>query len=617
MKDMMSQIVALALVALAAGTLPAQVDPEVLAAETGRIDVMRRAQQSAVAVMAPGGQGGGSGVVITPDGFALSNFHVTQGAGPAMKCGMADGRLYDAVLVGVDPVGDVALIKLLGRDDFPHAELGDSDRVRQGDWVFAVGNPFLLATDFQPTVTYGIVSGVHRYQYPADTLLEYTDCIQTDASINPGNSGGPLFDSEAKLIGINGRGSFEKRGRVSVGVGYAISINQIKNFLGHLHSGRILDHATLGARVSTDSDGRVVVVDILAESDAARRGIQVGDEIVAFGGRAISTVNAFKNVLGIFPKGWRVPLTYRRAGETVDVLVRLDGVHDEEELLAKIENRHKRPRAPRPGQPNPDQPGDKPGEEQKPEGDKPEGAPQEPPSEEKPGDQGDSKPDENPSADPMQIAAPPAVRDQFEPRRGYANYYFNRLRRQDVWSRFVRDSEFDSLKGEWTLTGVLAAGGDAEFRISDTTCSCALPGGQVQLASVDDLTDAIEPAGSGGLLAALYLWRMLLVDGPDKLGDVYYLGQAPVAGAPELADVLVGKYGGVEVYFYFEPSTGQLVALELYRAPHEDPCEVYFSSYSLVDGRSFPSAFEVRSGDNVYAAVKLTSLRFGNAEEQP
>ena len=84
---------------------------------------------------------------------------------------------------------------------------------------------------------------------PAGTLLEYTDCLQTDASINPGNSGGPLFDAEGRLIGINGRGSFEKRGRVNVGVGYAISINQIKNFLGYLHSGRIVDHATLGARV--------------------------------------------------------------------------------------------------------------------------------------------------------------------------------------------------------------------------------------------------------------------------------------------------------------------------------------------------------------------------------
>ena len=118
-----------------------------------------------------------------------------------------------------------------------------------------MGNPFLLATDFQPTVTSGIISGVHRYQFPAGTLLEYADCLQTDASINPGNSGGPLFNGQGQVVGINGRCSFDKRGRVSVDVGYAISINQIKNFLGVLHSGRIVDHATLGARVASDDAG--------------------------------------------------------------------------------------------------------------------------------------------------------------------------------------------------------------------------------------------------------------------------------------------------------------------------------------------------------------------------
>ena len=107
---------------------------------------------------------------------------------------------------------------------------------------------------------------MHRYQFPAGTLLEYTDCLQTDASINPGNSGGPLFDAQGPADRHQRPGSFEKRGRVNVGVGYAISINQIKNFLGALHSGRIVDHATLGARVAADDDGRVVVTDILETS---------------------------------------------------------------------------------------------------------------------------------------------------------------------------------------------------------------------------------------------------------------------------------------------------------------------------------------------------------------
>ncbi|MEZ6095155.1 MAG: trypsin-like peptidase domain-containing protein [Pirellulaceae bacterium] len=164
-----------------------------------------------------------------------------------MKCGLNDGSYLDAVLVGVDPTGDVALIKLTGKETYPFAVMGDSDEVRIGEQCFAAGNPFLLAHDFKPTITYGIVSGKHRYQYPEGGILEYADCIQTDASINPGNSGGPLFNANGHLIGINGRGSFEKRGRVNVGVGYAISVNQIKRFIPMLKAGRIVDHATLAA----------------------------------------------------------------------------------------------------------------------------------------------------------------------------------------------------------------------------------------------------------------------------------------------------------------------------------------------------------------------------------
>jgi S1-C subfamily serine protease len=284
-------------------------------AEANRIAVVAKARPSVVAVFAPGGQGGGSGVLIDREGYALTNFHVVEGSGPVIQCGLPDGILYDAVLVGLDRVGDVALIKLLPKEPgkpFPAATLGDSDRVRAGDWSFAMGNPFLLATDFTPTVTYGMVSGVHRYQYPAGTLLEYTDCIQVDTSINPGNSGGPLFNMQGELIGINGRGSFDKRARINSGVGYAISINQIKNFMGHLRAGLDADHATLGAIVKSQSEDltRLEVQDVQDDADVFRRGLQIGDELISFAGRPMQTVNEFKNVLGIFPKEWRLPLSY-------------------------------------------------------------------------------------------------------------------------------------------------------------------------------------------------------------------------------------------------------------------------------------------------------------------
>src|SRR5437868_12143533 len=133
------------------------VDKRILDAEAKRIAAIEKVKPTVVAVFAAGGQGGGSGVVITPDGYALTNFHVVAGLGPTMQCGLADGILYDAVLVGLDKVGDVALIKLLPKQadkPFPFAAMGDSDKVRAGDWSMAMGNPFLLATDFTPTVTY-------------------------------------------------------------------------------------------------------------------------------------------------------------------------------------------------------------------------------------------------------------------------------------------------------------------------------------------------------------------------------------------------------------------------------------------------------------------------------
>src|SRR5262249_21200932 len=158
---------------------------KVRAAEAKRIEVIERIKPAVVAIFAHGGQGGGSGVLVSKGGYALTNFHVVQPCGPVMECGLPDGVLYDAVLVGLDEVGDVALIKLLPKkdgQDFPCATLADSDTVRAGDWSLALGNPFLLATDFTPTVTYGLVSGVHRYQYPEGSrgILEYTDCIQVD-----------------------------------------------------------------------------------------------------------------------------------------------------------------------------------------------------------------------------------------------------------------------------------------------------------------------------------------------------------------------------------------------------------------------------------------------------
>lgn len=566
----------------------AEVDRSVLAAEQQRVDAMARAARAAIAIFADGGRDGGSGVLISPDGYALSNFHVTQAAGVAMKCGLPDGRLYDAVLVGLDPVGDVALVKLLGRDDFPAAELADSDQVQAGDWVFAVGNPFLLATDFKPSISYGIVSGVHRYQYPAGTLLEYADCLQTDAAINPGNSGGPLFDSRGRLIGINGRGSFEKRGRVNVGVGYAISINQIKNFLGHLKSGRILDHATLGARVMDDDQGRVIVSEILDDCDAYRRGLRYDDEIVTFGGRPIHTANAFKNVLGIYPKGWQVPLEYRREGKTTAIYVRLSGVHSQQELLDKLSKREQAEvPSPQPEPKNPQEPPERP-------------SPRAP----RPGHTTEKKP------------LPPAVKKLYESRRGYANYYFNQLNRARVWNRFISPGNFSALDGTWVFSGQLLTAGDTQFRLSDRSVELSLPGGKAKLDIGDSLADAGDPQGSGGLLAALHLWRRMLVRGPDGFGELHYVGTVPLPGRSGLFDELAGTSLGVECRFLFDPATGDMLKMELYRHSDDDPCELVFGKFVQQQDSRLPERLEVRYGDRTYASITLADFRVEAGEER-
>jgi S1-C subfamily serine protease len=595
-----------------------EVPSAVLSSEQQRIGAIAKACKSAVAVFANGGNGGGSGVVISPDGYALTNFHVVQPAGSYMKCSMNDGRLYDAIIVGIDPTGDVAVIKLLGRDDFPVATLADSDKVKVGDWCFAVGNPFLLATDFQPTVTYGLVSGTHRYQYPAGTLLEYADCIQTDAAINPGNSGGPLYDANGDLIGVNGRGSFEKRGRVNVGVGYAISINQIKHFLGCLKSGRIVDHATAGFNVATSEEGKVLVSNILEDSDAYRRGVRYDAEIVSFGGRQIDTTNTFKNVLGIYPKGWRVPITYRYDKKTVSTHVRLTGVHADEELLELVQRKPKPAPGPKPGEPKPDEPEKIPGEKPKP-GERPmPGRPMPMPGRPAPGK---PTPDAKPKAEPP----PPDVAKMIQPRRGYANYYFNTLNRDRVWKAASAGTDFSKASGKWTLKGEHSRGGPIEINLAEAAASGSFPAEKPVLDLTKDLDTQLAPSGSGGLLVALHLWRQLLVEGPEKFGDVHYYGAAPQpsllgrVGAPAdesaLYDVLIATRNVVEMRLSYDPATGRLHRLEMIADPDEDPCEIQFSDYREVNGRLFPHTLIVHKGEFLFGTLTITEVQLEPSPE--
>jgi len=299
----------------------------VLELEQNRIKAIDRVIGSVIAIYGEDRSGGGSGVIIHPSGIALTNHHVIMGAGVEGWGGISDGEMYKWKLIGTDPGGDVSIIQMEGRDDFPWTPLGDSDIVRVGDWALAMGNPFILTEDQVPTVTLGIVSGVKRYQPGAgQNQLEYGNCIQVDSSINPGNSGGPLFNFQGEVIGINGRGSFQDRGRVNVGLGYAISSNQIRNFIPELLATKLVEHATLDANFS-NREGKVVCSDLNLDAPVAEAGLKLGDELLEFEGVKIKTSNQFTNLICTVPEDWPVSLKVRdKEGKEKSIFVRAYGL---------------------------------------------------------------------------------------------------------------------------------------------------------------------------------------------------------------------------------------------------------------------------------------------------
>ncbi|MFK7777416.1 MAG: trypsin-like peptidase domain-containing protein [Gimesia sp.] len=557
--------------------LQAAVDPAVLAAQKQRVDVIKAVSPSVVAIFGAAGKGGGSGVLVTSDGFALTNFHVASPSGNFMKCGLNDGKLYDAVIVSVDPTGDVALIKLLGRTDFPVARLGDSDAVKVGDWAYAMGNPFLLATDFQPTITYGIVSGVHRYQYPAGTFLEYTDCIQVDSSINPGNSGGPLFNDQGELIGINGRGSFEKRGRVNSGAGYAISINQIKHFWDHLKSGRIVDHAALGATVSTDFDSRIDVTEILEESDAYRKGLRLGDEIVSFAGRPIHSVNQFKNILGIYPAGSTLPLVYRRDEKKTTIHVRLQALHRASELQKRAGQKKSVP--------------------------------------EKPQQPDDKRPSPIPNSHTKQATnlPPDKYKHLYIPKTGFANYYFNKREQERLLQALNDSSNFSDRKGTWTLTGKQIDGGEFTLTLADKGVGFEV-GNDIFLQSLETGVLLDEPPRTGGLLAALHHFRLLLSGQTARFTDFYYLGSERLDGKNELVDVLVATQTGAISRWYFNKSDLSLRGFDFYLTENSEVCRIRFEQFQTLKGQKFPGEIDVQYGNQPLLKLKIGRVKLETLE---
>ena len=251
----------------------------------------------------------GSGVVISPDGYVITNSHVVENASEVFVS-LQGGKEFSAEIIGIDHISDVALLKLDGRD-FSYASLANSDDLIIGEWVIALGNPLgLFEINNQPTATVGIISAVDMNFGEMERGQVYKGMIQTDAAINMGNSGGPLVNSEGKVIGINTfiyTGSSYSEG--SIGIGFAIPINRAKRIVEELkNTGRVdrsyktgLSVQPLTPRIAlymelSISEG-LIVIEVEDNSTADRSGIKDGDIITKVNGVKVMTTNEFRDII--------------------------------------------------------------------------------------------------------------------------------------------------------------------------------------------------------------------------------------------------------------------------------------------------------------------------------
>ena len=270
--------------------------------------------------------GNGSGVIIDADGHILTNNHVVERA-EDVRVTLTDGREYEARVVGRDPKTDLAVLQVDVTEPLPVATLGNSDRLRVGDWVMAIGNPFGLSH----TVTAGIVSGKGRIIGAGP----YDDFIQTDASINPGNSGGPLFNMRGEVVGINT--AMVPHGR---GIGFAIPIDTAKPLIPQMvatggvtrgYLGVSIQSITpdLAAALKLDGTQGALVGEVMPDSPAARAGLQSGDVITAFDGEPVATSQDLPGMVAAIQVGQDVTVTVRRQGESLDLAVTVGKMHTE------------------------------------------------------------------------------------------------------------------------------------------------------------------------------------------------------------------------------------------------------------------------------------------------
>jgi len=282
----------------------------------------------------------GSGFLVDPQGYVITNSHVIQDA-ESIKVTLPDGRQFEGTPVGADPNYDIAVIKIEGKNLLP-VSLGDSDQLLVGEWAVAIGNPFgFLLNDTRPSVTAGVISATHR-----DVKSEsrtgsgiYKDMIQTDAAINPGNSGGPLVNSNGEVIGIN-TVIFSSSGG-SLGMGFAIPINTAKRVVDEIiRYGEVRDiwigisvqeiSPFLAERLAIADRKGLVVSAIDRGSPAYRAGIRVGDVIRAVNGTPVTGTRDAQRIIFGTAVGDTIRLKVEREGQARDVVVRVEAAPADE-----------------------------------------------------------------------------------------------------------------------------------------------------------------------------------------------------------------------------------------------------------------------------------------------
>ncbi|MCK5086891.1 MAG: Do family serine endopeptidase, partial [Melioribacteraceae bacterium] len=290
-------------------------------------------------------QGGGSGVIISADGYIITNNHVVENA-TQVTVGLIDKRKFDATVIGTDPLTDLAVIKI-DAEDLPAAYLGDSDKLKVGQWVMAIGNPLSLSS----TVTAGIVSALGRNVNIIRDSYGVENFIQTDAAINPGNSGGALVNLEGAVIGINSAIATDGISGSYIGYGFAIPVNLARGVAEDLIANGKISRGYIGVRieevdadlakaVGLDKPHGILIQQVIEEGAASKVDIQGGDIILKVDGKEVDQPNALQSYVASKRAGDVINLTIFRDGEKINRTVTLKS-RDEDEKVNPVASEKK------------------------------------------------------------------------------------------------------------------------------------------------------------------------------------------------------------------------------------------------------------------------------------